>query len=169
MFKADLISLSEGQSYDNVSIFEDADLENLQYPKIFEDWTATACFSNNNQHIVTHHWKIRIIKLNSNRPVAGKGSIFVDRLVLVGDITYENVKIVHQDQWRGLGIPHFFVKRNGIAGQMAFVCEDGTYITHDTNVSSLIFNDSVQTGVTSGHKSCRTIKSQNITNNISNS
>ena len=47
-----------------------------------------------------------------------------------------------------LNIPSFFVKRNGEPGQFAFSNSDGTYITADTNIASLIIPDPRKNGIT---------------------
>jgi hypothetical protein len=146
MFLAHLVSLSDGQSYKDVQVCEEKDIARLEIPLIFEEWTA--CLFCDGQMIVCHHWKLKVIHLD-RRKRSGKNSLRANRLILDGDISYENPVILHPDSWEAAGIPHFFIKRGGIAGQMAFVTDEGTFITHDTNCTSLIFPDSRKVGITS--------------------
>lgn len=145
MFNAILLSLSDGQSYENVKVFEDADIIERGIPKVFEDWTA--CFIHQGDLIIAHHWKVKVMKISNDRIGPGVNSIRVDRLILDGDIVYPDVNLMSHTEFEKRGIPHYFVKRDGIAGQMTFVCNEGTFITHDTNVSSLIFKKSTPEGV----------------------
>lgn len=149
MFHARLISLGDGQSYENVEICQDEDLDKWGINKIFENWTA--CFFHERKCYVVHHWKIKVIHLD--REIRrGRGATHTDRLVLDGDILYSPATFIHPDNWASMGIPEFFVKRNGIAGQMAFSCPEGTFITHDTNCTSIIVADPRPTGVTSSEQ-----------------
>lgn len=162
MFHAELLSLSDGQSYQDVKLFEDTDIDASSIPRIFEDWTA--CFIDNDDLIIAHHWKIKVIKISNSPILPGPGSIFADRLILDGDISYPDVNLIASDQFSKKGIPRFFIKRNGIAGQMAFVNYQGVFITHDTNVSSIIIKRSVTGGVTNGElisNSAKRISKQN--------
>lgn len=136
MFTAQLLSMTEGQSYQQARMFEDPDFEKYDIPKPFEEWTAA--FEADNKFVLAHHWQMLIIQLTNERRPAGPSSTALSRLVLKNDVVYENVKIINQDNWSEFGIPIYFTKYNGIAGQMAFTCGEGTFITHDCNVVSLI-------------------------------
>jgi len=147
MFNAALLSLSDGQSYKNPQICEEKDLGKFGVPQIFEEWTA--CFFAEGKMVVCHHWKIKVIQLDKFQR-GGKNSIHVNRLILDGDISYSPVTLIHPDNWVGMNIPHFFIKRGGIAGQMTFSTPEGTFITHDTNCTSIILPDNRKKGLTSG-------------------
>lgn len=145
MFNAVLVSLSDGQSYENVQICEDADLDKFGLPRPFEEWTA--CIFTGRHCLIVHHWKIKVIQLDRRRRT-GSNSSHTERLILDGDIVYAPATFLHEDNWLDMGIPHFFVKRNGIAGQMAWTNQEGTFITHDTNVTSIIVPDPRPRGIT---------------------
>lgn len=146
MFFAKLISLSDGQSYENAQICEEGDLAKYSIPMIFENWTG--CIFADGKCVVVHHWKIKVIHLN-DRLRAGSNTIKADRLILDGDIIYTPATIIHPDNYKTLEIPEFFVKRGGIAGQLAWCGHQGTFITHDTNVTSIIVPDPRKKGITS--------------------
>lgn len=147
MFDAELISLSDGQSYQHVKVCDDADLDKFGINKIFEDWTG--CFFHEKKCYLVHHWKVKVIHLTRSRHRA-RGTIFAERLVLDGDILYSDINIIPSDSWAELGIPFYFVKQHGIAGQMAFSCQEGTFITHDTNCTSIIIQTPRKQGITDG-------------------
>lgn len=145
MFHAELISLSDGQSYENVRVCEDVDLDKYNVPRIFENWTGL--FFADGKAVVFHHWKIKVIHLYRDR--RGSGSIRTSQLILDGDISYSDCTLISPSTWAAAGIPEFFVKRGGIAGQFAWSCPQGTFITHDTNVTSVIIPDPRPKGITS--------------------
>ena len=143
MFDAELISLGDGQSYEHVQICEAADLVKYDIPLIFENWTG--CVFADGKCFIIHHWKIKVIHLNRNQR---GGNFSAERLVLDGDITYSPVAFIDSNNWARFGIPEFFVKRSGIAGQMVWTCPQGTFITHDTNVTSIVVPDPRPKGIT---------------------
>lgn len=145
MFRATLVSLSDGQSYENVQVCEDADLDKYDIPRPFEEWTA--CLFVDGLCLIVHHWKIKVIHLDRLRR-SGPKSTRTDRLILDGDITYAPATFIHEDSWSEMNIPHFFVKRNGIAGQLVWSSQEGTFITHDTNVTSIVVPDPRPSGIT---------------------
>jgi hypothetical protein len=146
MFFARLISLSDGQSYENAQICEETDLVKHNIPMIFENWTG--CIFANGKCVIVHHWKIKVIHLN-DRLRAGSNAIQAERLILDGNIIYPQPLIIHHDNYQRLGIPEFFIKRGGIAGQLAWTSHQGTFFTHDTNVTSIIVSDPRKKGITS--------------------
>jgi hypothetical protein len=145
MFHAELVSLSDGQSYKDVDVCQDHDLDRLGIPKHFEEWTG--CIFSQGQCLLIHHWKFKVIHLSHMRH-SGPKSIHYERLILDGDIIYAPVTIIHQDNWANMGIPEFFVKRDTVLGQFAFSSPQGTFITHDINVTSLVIPDPRRQGVT---------------------
>lgn len=150
MFTALLVSLSGGQSYQNVRVFQDEDIERYKIPTPFEDWTTV--FSTDNKCIVAHHWQVLLVQISKERILSGPNSLKVNRLVLVNDVVYEDVKIIHQDNWQAKNIPAYFEKINGIAGQLVFTCDQGTFITHDNNcVSMVIDRPDIIDGVINSH------------------
>lgn len=138
MFSAQLVSLSGGQSYSDVNVFQDDDIEKYDLPTPFESWTSV--FSADNKCIIAHHWQVLLIQISNERMLAGPLSLSINRLILVNDVVYEDVKLIHQDQWLAKGIPAYFEKINGIAGQLVFTCKEGTFLTHDNNCVSMLID-----------------------------
>lgn len=162
MFKAELIVLVEGQSYRNATIFEDCDMDDKAIPTVFEEWTA--CFESDNKCIIANYINICLIQLSKEQSPAGQDMICADRLVLKGDVVYQNVKIIHHTNWDKLGIPSYFVK-SGKLGQMVFSCSEGTFLTHDKNVVSLIMCKTGSDGVVQGlhcHNSAKHLNKQTL-------
>lgn len=147
MFNAVLVSLSDGQSYENVEICESDDLDRLNINRIFEEWTG--CIFADGRCIIVHHWKFKVIHIDRVRR-GGIGSFKTDRLILDGNIIYSPATIIPHDTYHAMNIPHFFEhpNRGGIAGQLTFSTNEGTFITHDTNVTSIIVDDPRKSGIT---------------------
>ena len=136
MFNAELISLSDGQSYEHVAICEEEDLDKLGVPKLFEEWTT--CFFADKKQILCHVWNISLIYYDRKQR-SGPGAITVERIILTGDISYAPARILPVEVWRDQhNIPLYFPKRFGFEGQMVFSCGQGTILSPDINVSSII-------------------------------
>lgn len=144
MFHAVRVSLSDGQSYEDVTVYEEHDLEPMGIPLIFEEWTG--CISTKSERIIVHTWKMKVVHIDKNQR-SSRNSTYYDRLILDGNISYENVTVIPHTEFEELGIPHYFVSRSGIAGQLTYSCQGGTYITHDTNVTSMIMRETKRTGI----------------------
>jgi hypothetical protein len=137
------MSLSDGQSYQNVLVYEDDDI--AEEDKIFEEWTKVIIADG--ERILLHLWKIKVIHLDKTVR-STKNSIKADRLILDGNISYQDISIIPHPEFEEAGVPHYFIGHiGGIAGQLTYSCQGGTYITHDTNVSSIIMRSSRRTGV----------------------
>lgn len=145
MFEASLISLADGQSYENAKILESTDLLHHDIPQIFEQWTG--CIIAGNNCIMVHHTKIKVILLDRQQRRSPNG-INIDQVVMAGDIVYGPATIIHEEDWTKLGIPHFFVKRGGTAGQFVISCKEGTILTHDENITSLVTANPLLAGIT---------------------
>lgn len=145
MFNAIRISLSDGQSYENVLVYEDNDIDELGINRIFEEWTKVIIVGD--EKIILHLWKIKVVHLDK-KVRSSKNSTRADRLILDGNISYQNVSIIPHPEFEELGIPHYFARYNGIAGQLTYSCQGGTYMTHDTNVASLIMPNDRKIGIT---------------------
>jgi len=135
MFKARLISLSGGQSYENVSILEYDDILSRGIPAWFDDWTA--CFISDGELITTCYTEIRIIELFATTIRTGPNSTFYDRIIVQNGIIYDNVDIICPSNWERMGIPDYFPLRYNIP-QMAFKCQDRIYVSHFCNIESMI-------------------------------
>lgn len=144
MFHALRASLSDGQSYEDVVVYEEHDLEPMGIPLIFEEWTG--CILTGGERIIVHTWKMKVIHIDKKQR-SSKNSTFYNRLILDGNISYENITVIPHIEFEEMGIPHYFISRSGIAGQLTYSCQGGTYITHDTNVTSMIIPDTRRVGI----------------------
>lgn len=154
MFQASLISLCDGQSYKNATICEDADIDNVA-PRLFEEWTV--CFFSDNKRILCHAWNVKIILLDNQWRYGG---IPVDRIILTGNVSYAPAEILQDGVWQQLGIPAVFAGDYGFEGQFVFSCHQGTILTCDTNVSSIITSEVKRQGVTASKQvAAQTVKS----------
>jgi hypothetical protein len=138
MFHAELISLSRGQSYDQVDILEarHGDFERFQVPMPFG--IRTVAFYYDTQLIICHPWGVRLIHLD-RRPRRGGPKCFnFQRIILDGDISYPDGVYIDDDYFAELGIPDLFEDPGEVIDQVTFSCSQGIFITHDANVVSII-------------------------------
>lgn len=163
MFHARLISLNDEQSYENVEICEDTDLNKFGINKIFEEWTG--CFFHDKKCYIVHHWQIKIIHFDREQR-GGPRATRIDRLVLDGNIIYAPVTFIHSDDWASLGIPEYFVKQSGITGQMVFSCAEGTFLTYDMNCTSIIMPDPRPSGITSSEQPQQITKASAVSDTV---
>lgn len=138
MFKARLISLSDGQTYQNVQICEEVDFEKYDIPKIFEEFTD--CIFVDNKRIIIHNWKIRLIHLDDHKHT-GCCPLHAERIILDGELSYFQICIINEMNWDKFGIPRFFGRSGNTSDQMVFSNNDGTFLTHDMSCVSLITQD----------------------------
>jgi hypothetical protein len=139
MFNAELVSLSRGQSYRHVDVLEPKDFDSYGVPAPFGD--RTIAFFAADQLIMVHPWGVRIIWYDRT-PRTGNNGITIDRILIDGDVSYENCVLLSREDWLSLGLPNVFHGPNmgpsDDLDQIVFSCRDGTIITHDANIVSLI-------------------------------
>jgi hypothetical protein len=136
MFHVELLSLGDGQSYEHVKVLENDDLEAYNVPMVFEEWTG--CFFADNKCVVCHQYNISMM-LYDKQQRSGPESVRVERLLLSGERSYAPALILPTAVWfYKYNIPYYFAKRFGFEGQMVFSCKEGTIMTADTNISSII-------------------------------
>jgi len=145
MFQVELLSMGDGQSYEHATVCEEEDLDRLNIPKPFEKWTA--CFFANGKCIVCHHYKIAVLHLDRHQR-SGPGCVHVERVLFAGDISYAPALILPVEVWRSHGVPEYFVKEYGFEGQFVISCQQGTIITADQNVASIIVQYPKHQGIT---------------------
>lgn len=144
MFNAELVSLSDGQSYHKIKVLEYHDFERLGFARPFEEWTVG--FFEGEKLIISHLWNIKIIHMDKIRRTNGKGNLHFDRLVLSGDVIYGPGTVLSTENWQASNVP-YILKRTSITGQLVFSCEEGTFVTHDADVTSLVVNKPRVTGI----------------------
>jgi hypothetical protein len=159
MFDAVLISLSDGQSYENVKVLIGDDFAKFGIPKVFKQYTG--CFFANGDAIILHHWNFKIIKI-SNDKKTGPNCMSARRLVMSNELIYQDIKIIPQENWENLGIPHLFrsfTNNDGMDGQFSFSDNQGTYITAEPNVASMFVADPRKVGITQSYNKQKILKS----------
>ncbi len=137
MFHAELISMSRGQSYDQVDILEarHGDFEKYGVPSPFGQ--RTIAFFKNDNLIIAHPWGIRIIHLDKNPRSGGSKCFGFDRIIIDGDISYADGVYIDDDYFAELNIPDLFEDPNEVIDQVTFSCVQGIFITHDANIVSI--------------------------------
>ena len=139
MFQAQLISLSNGQSYDKIEILEarKGDFETYDIPKPFGHMTVA--FFHQGNLVLSHPWCVRTIHLDRH-PRKGNGSrnFHFERIVLDNDVIYEDGWYIDDDYYAELGIPDIFEDPGEVIDQVTFSCSEGIFITHDANICSII-------------------------------
>ncbi len=137
MFHAELISLSRGQSYDQIELLEvrHGDFEKYNIKRLFAD--KTIAFFHKSDVIICHPWGIRVILLD-RRPRTGNNSTSFDRIILDGDVSYGPGVIIDPRDEVELNIPDIFEDPNEVIDQVTFSCSQGTIITHDANIVSIV-------------------------------
>lgn len=153
MFHAELISLSRGQSYAQVDILEARhnDFENYGIPKPFGQ--RTVAFFADGQAIIVHPWGVRIIHLDKTYRSGGPKCFKFERIIIDGDISYSNGTYIDDDYFTELGIPDLFEDPGEVIDQVTFSNPQGTFITHDANIVSIIIDyQRKKRGITKGVK-----------------
>jgi hypothetical protein len=152
MFHAELISLSRGQSYDQIDILESrhGDFETYGLPQPFG--ARTIGFFYKGEVILAHPWGVRLIHLD-RKPRSGATNGFTfDRIILDGDISYQNGTYIDDANYSSLGIPDIFEDPGEVIDQVTFSTDQGIFITHDANVVSIISKYArASRGVTKAH------------------
>jgi hypothetical protein len=140
MLFAHAISLCQGISYDNVYIAEEADYATYNIPRVFP--THALVFWHSNKMLISHYSNVRVIKIDQNKKKFPQSdNITFSRLVLNGDIVYENGVILDPKYRTECGLPLIFNGDQNIFDQITFSCTDGVYITHDINICSIIIEE----------------------------
>lgn len=138
MFHAELISMSRGQSYDQVDILEPrkGDFEKYGIQKPFGE--RTVAFFHHDQLILAHPWGVRVIHLDKKPRAGNTPKCFAfDRIILDGDISYQNGNYIDDSCFADLGVPDLFEDPGEVIDQVTFSCNQGVFITHDANVVSI--------------------------------
>jgi hypothetical protein len=139
MFHAELISMSRGQSYDQVDILESrhGDFEKYGIQKPFGERTV-AFFTQQGQLVLAHPWGVRVIHLDKKPRRGNNEKCFdFDRIILDGDISYQNGNYIDDGCFAELGVPDLFEDPGEVIDQVTFSCSQGVFITHDANVVSI--------------------------------
>lgn len=138
MFHAQLISLSRGQSYAQVDILEarHGDFNKFGVPAPFGD--KTIAFFHNDEVIIAHPWGVRIIHLDKEQRGGGPNCFEFDRIIIDGDVSYQNGVYVDDSCLESFNIPDIFVDPGEVIDQVTFSTSQGVFITHDANIVSII-------------------------------
>jgi hypothetical protein len=138
MFHAELISLSRGQSYDQIDILEarHGDFEKFGVPTPFG--SRTVAFFYKDEVIIAHPWGVRIIHLDKNFRTGGEKCFEFDRIIIDGDISYQNGTYIDDDYFAELSIPDLFEDPGEVIDQVTFATSQGIFITHDANIVSIV-------------------------------
>lgn len=148
MFDALLISLADGQSYEHVRILDDQEVQDSEFPKLFEEYTS-AFYTIEGRFVICHNWNISLIHLDRHQRGTRTG-IQAERILLAGDALYAPITILPGELWYENGVPYYFKNSSGISGQFVFSTIEGTFITADKNIVSVIFPQMPKRAIISG-------------------
>lgn len=137
MFHAELISLSRGQSYDQVDILEARHGDFEKYGIKMPFGSRTVAFFHGDQVITCHPWGIRLIHLDKNQRGSGPKCFEFDRIILDGDISFPSGTYIDDEYFAEFGIPDLFEDPGEVIDQVTFSNSQGVFITHDANVVSI--------------------------------
>lgn len=138
MFHAELISLSRGQSYDQVEILEPRKDDFAKYGVPLPFGIRTVAFFHKEEVILSHPWGVRIIHLDKNYRSGGEKCFDFDRIIIDGDISYANGTYIDDDYFAELNIPDLFEDPGEVIDQVTFATSQGVFITHDANIVSIV-------------------------------
>lgn len=135
MFNARHISLASGQSYEMPIILERKDYETYGIYDL--SGPLTLCFMADGMTVVLNQWNLLVLKLD-NRQRSGRRSKSFARILLDRDIVYTNCDLIYPEDYEYAGIPKII--GDGLS-QVVWSCGEGTFITHDANIVSMIDKD----------------------------
>lgn len=130
------IVLSDGQSYEGVGIYEAQDFEKNSVEAIFDHHTIAFFYENSILYI--HSWNVKLIHLY-DAVVKTPNCKRASRLVISGNVIFEDVKILDTDAYLNAGIP-FIIRRgdDDPSSQMVFCAIEGTFIIGVNDIVSLV-------------------------------
>lgn len=143
MFKAHMISLSGDLVYKNVQILMPDDIVRMGIELYFEKYTCVFFVENKCIHV--NHSNINLIQLDRRQRTT---PYTVDEIIVCDEMRYMNSCIIKKDEWESRGIPTYFNGHEGLSGQFAWSNNEGTFITLDSNIISIINSDPRRTGAT---------------------
>jgi len=136
MFTAELISLSGDLVYRNIQILGDDDYEKLSIPRIFNKWTCT--FLVDGKCYQVHQFKVNLIQLDSH---ARASNYPVEEIIIGDEMRYKPAYMIPQQEWAERNIVNLFCEPSSHKGQFAWCNHEGTFITLESNVVSIISPD----------------------------
>lgn len=133
MFKAEFISITGNLTYSNPAILHKTDFGKYSVIPHFEDFTCV--FICENKLIQLHQQNINLIKIDSHQRTSND---YAELVVIGTEMKYPNSYILDKSQWENKGIPEYFKGHEGLTTQFAWSNQEGTFITLDYNVISIV-------------------------------
>lgn len=143
MFKARMISLSGDLIYQNIQVLHLADMVRLGIDPYFGAYTCV--FFADGKCVHVHYFNINLIQIDRHPRTS---SHEVDEIIIGSEMRYRDSYIIKQEQWAEKGIPNYFAGHEDLTGQFVWSNNEGTFITLDSNVVSIINPDPRRTGAT---------------------
>jgi len=139
MLKVHLIALSDGQSYNDVTIIDNNDYEAHNVPDLMEE--NTFAFVYDKKLILTHRYSVKLIIYSREKPTNIPNCIPFKKVTLVGNISYGPGSIVNACDIEKYKLPLIFDKRNGELGHLTMITQEGVIIASDYNISNIFLKD----------------------------
>lgn len=129
MIKALRITLTGNIPYEHVEIFNYDSGDNLGVPNIFED-SQLVFRCKPHGVFVLPDYSVRVVQIHNRRVRAPDGSLRIKRILLAGDLNYQDCYIVDPSRYADIGAPQVFRDYE----QLVFICKDGLFVTPDFQV-----------------------------------
>lgn len=135
MFNARQITLSSGSTYDMPVVLEPADY--INYGVYGACGPLNLCFLADGGTVVLNQLNLSTIKLDGRKRDGRRDRTFA-KLVLNKEIIFTDIKVISPDDYEYANIPKII---GGGLNQFTWSCAEGTFITHDANIVSLVEKD----------------------------
>lgn len=129
MIKALRITLDGNVVYQNVEIYNYDSGMSLGIPDIFED-SQLAMRCKPHGVFVLPDYSVKLVQIHNHRMRAPEGSFRVKRILISGDLNYQDCYIVNSTNYSNVGAPQIFRDYE----QLVFICKDGLFVTPDFQV-----------------------------------
>ena len=126
MIKALRITIAGNIPYQNVEIYRND--KQSGFPDFFEDYQIA--FRCKDGTFVLSDYQISIIQLCKGRVSIPKASKRVKRVLISGEMSYEDCYVIEQSEHMANGIPQIFRPYE----QFAFITKDGLFVAPDFQV-----------------------------------
>lgn len=131
MVKALRITVAGDVPYEQVTIYSHYLGDSSQAPDLFED--AQLVFTCKHGKFVVPDYNVTLVQLRTGRIAPPDDCIRAKRILLWGDLNYQDCYIIQQADYAKYGIPQIFREYE----QMTFICKDGLFITTDIQVKNI--------------------------------
>jgi hypothetical protein len=128
MIEALRITLGYNATYEHAKIYNRAEQSAMGLPDLFEE--AQVAFTVKEGTYILPDYKIQLVQLCRHCPTT-RDLPMVKRIMLMGDLVYQDCFIIEPDQYHKYNIPNIFSNDE----QFVFCCKDGVFVLPDYSVN----------------------------------